>query len=182
MKITLGGIAKGYAVDQAIAALRQRGIKRAIVDAGGDLYALGRPPKRNFWEIGIQNPRKKGGLMGTIKVRDEAVVTSGQYERFFILGGKRYGQILNPRTGEPVMEGTLSVTVLAKDTMTADGLATAIFVLGPKKGLDLAEHLKGVEAIIVTKGNKGKMVTLTTEGLKGRLTLNQSLTVREGTK
>jgi len=111
MEIALGGIAKGYAVDQAIEALRQRGIKQAIVDAGGDLYALGHPPKRNFWEIGIQDPRKKGELLGTIKARDEAVVTSGQYERFFTLGGKRYGHILNPRTGEPVMEGTLSVTV-----------------------------------------------------------------------
>ena len=121
MEIALGGIAKGYAVDKAIAALRDRGIKRAIVDAGGDLYALGRPPDRNFWEIGIQSPRKKGGLLGVIKARDEAVVTSGQYERFFTLGGKRYGHILNPRTGEP-LEGMLSVTVLAKNTMTADGL------------------------------------------------------------
>ncbi len=171
MRINLGGIAKGYAVDRAVAKLRERGIKRAIVNAGGDLYLLGRPPEKDFWTIGLRHPGKKGKILGSIQARDEAIVTSGNYENYFTLDGKRYGHILDPRTGKPV-EGILSVTVLAKDAFRADGLATAIFVLGPKKGLDLARRTKGIETIILSGNSTGGMVIANTEGLKGRVFIN----------
>ncbi|NOX96688.1 MAG: FAD:protein FMN transferase [Nitrospirae bacterium] len=171
MEIDLGGIAKGYAVDKAVEKLRQEGVKRAIINAGGDLYLLGRPPDKNFWKIGLRNPYKKDEILGTIKARDEAIATSGNYENYFTLGGKRYGHLLDPRTGKPT-ERVLSVTVLAKDALSADGLATAIFVLGVKKGLGLANRLEDVETIIVSEDDNGKMVVSTTKGLKDRLSLN----------
>lgn len=171
MNIDLGGIAKGYAVDKATERLRQQGIKRAIVNAGGDLYLLGRPFDKDFWVIGLRHPGKKGETLGIVRARNEAIATSGNYENYFSLGGKRYGHLLNPHTGRPV-EGMLSVTVLAEDALRADGLATAIFVLGPKKGLELANHIKGVETIIISEDENGGMVISTTEGLKDRLSLN----------
>ena len=168
MNINLGGIAKGYAVDKAIERLRHRGIKRAIVDAGGDLYLLGRPFDKDFWVIGLRHPRKRGEILGVVKARDEAVATSGDYEDYFILDGKRYSHLLTPYTGKPV-EGMLSVTVLAENALKADGLSTTIFVLGAEKGLKLANRLEGVEAIIISQGNSnGEMIISTTEGLKGR--------------
>lgn len=172
MNVNLGGIAKGYAVDRAIERLRYWGIKRAIVNAGGDIYLLGRPFDRDFWAIGLRHPRKRGEILGVIKARDEAIATSGDYEKYFILDGKRYSHLLDPHTGKPV-EGMLSVTVLAENTLKADGLSTAIFVLGPEKGLELANRLEGVEAIIISHRNSdGEMIISTTEGLKDRLSLD----------
>ena len=174
MEIDLGGIAKGYAVDKAVEKLRQEGVKQAIVNAGGDLYLLGSPPGKSFWNVGINHPFKKGKILGMVRTRNEAIATSGNYERYFTLGGKRYGHILNPHTGMPV-EGILSVTVLSEKALTADGLATAIFVLGPKKGLELANRIKGVEAIIVSKDKQGGMIVSVSEGLKSRLSLDKQV-------
>ncbi|MCD5401924.1 FAD:protein FMN transferase [candidate division NPL-UPA2 bacterium] len=170
MSLNLGGIAKGYAVDKAVEKLRYWGIERAIVNAGGDIYLLGRPWERDFWVIGLKHPRRRGAILGTIKARDEAMVTSGDYEDYFILDGQRFSHLLDPRKGRPV-EGVLSVTVLAENTLKADGLSTAIFVLGPKKGLELANRLAGVETIIVSEDAQGEMVITTTEGLKERFYL-----------
>ncbi len=170
MSLNLGGIAKGYAVDKAVEKLRYWGIERAIINAGGDLYLLGRPPERDFWVIGLKHPRRRGAILGTVKARDEAIVTSGDYEDYFILDGQRFSHLLDPRRGKPV-EGMLSVTILAENTLKADGLSTAIFVLGPKKGLELANRLIGIEAIIVSEDAQGEMVIATTEGLKERFFL-----------
>jgi len=152
MGIDLGGIAKGYAVDAAVRVLKEKNIGSAMVNAGGDIYVLGRK-KGKPWRIGIRNPRKNEEILGSIALENSAIVTSGDYERFFFSEGKRYHHILNPQTGYPA-DKCQSVTILAKATDFADGLATGIFVLGPKEGMDLIEHLKEVEGIIVDKDGK----------------------------
>ena len=149
MGIDLGGIAKGYAVDAAVRVLKKKNIKSAMVNAGGDMYVLGRKQGKP-WRIGIRHPRREGEILGTIEVEDKAIVTSGDYERFFFSGGKRYHHIINPKTGYPADE-CQSVTIVAKETTFADGLATGIFVLGPKEGMALIENLEGVEGVIVNK-------------------------------
>ena len=131
MNIDLGGIAKGYAVDRAFELLKGLGYRNLVVNAGGDLRVGGSKPE-GPWSIGIQHPRDPEKIMARISVSDTAVATSGDYEKFFIHQGKRYHHILNPKNGFPA-EGCQSVTVLHKEGITADALATAIFVLGPKK-------------------------------------------------
>jgi thiamine biosynthesis lipoprotein len=152
MAIDLGGIAKGYGVDRAFDVLMSLGYKNLIVNAGGDLR-VGGLKNNQPWSIGIQNPRESQKLLARISVSDMAVATSGDYEKFFIYEGKRYHHIFNPRDGFPT-EGCQSVTILYKDGMTADALATAVFVLGPEKGYALCQKLDGVECLIVDKEGK----------------------------
>ncbi|MCM8795725.1 MAG: FAD:protein FMN transferase [Candidatus Omnitrophica bacterium] len=147
MKIDLGAIAKGYAVDCAVKKLRKAGIKSCLINAGGDIYCLG----ENFgrpWRVAIQDPRKKG-FLGYLELKDKAVATSGDYAQYFIKDQKRYTHILNPKTGYPADSGVVSVTVVADDTLTADALATAIFVLGKEKGEVLAKNFPRVETRII---------------------------------
>ncbi|MBI3178094.1 MAG: FAD:protein FMN transferase, partial [Deltaproteobacteria bacterium] len=146
MAIGLGAIAKGYGVDRALAVLRAQGYPDALVNAGGDIAASGRKGDKP-WVVGIQDPGAPG-YFASLALRDEAVATSGNYEKYFEVGGKRYHHILNPRTGMPT-EGTRSVTILAKDCMSADAFATAVFVLGPQAGMTLVEAQPGVGAVIV---------------------------------
>jgi thiamine biosynthesis lipoprotein len=152
MAIDLGGIAKGYAVDRAFDVLRSLGYKNLIVNAGGDLR-VGGLKNNQPWSIGIQNPREPKKILTRISVSDMAVTTSGDYEKFFIHQGKRYHHIFDPRDGFPT-EGCQSVTIVTKDCMTADALATAVFVLGPEKGYALCRKLEGVECLIVDKDGK----------------------------
>jgi thiamine biosynthesis lipoprotein len=147
MRIDLGGVVKGYAVDRAIHVLREAGVRDALVNVGGDLRAMGRHRGR-AWRIGIQNPRRRGGLLGRMSVEDKAVATSGDYERFFMLDGRRYSHIIDPRTGFPA-GGCQSVTVVADTAMFADALATAVFVLGAKEGLSLIESLPRVQGLVI---------------------------------
>ncbi len=152
MAIDLGGIAKGYAVDRAFDALKSLGYRNLIVNAGGDLR-VGGLKNNQPWSIGIQNPREPQKILTRISVSDMAVATSGDYEKFFIHQGKRYHHIFNPRDGFPTEE-CQSVTIVTKDCMTADALATAIFVLGPEKGYALCRKLDGVECLIVDREGK----------------------------
>ena len=152
MAIDLGGIAKGYAVDRAFGVLRSLGYKNLIVNAGGDLR-VGGLKNNQPWSIGIQNPRESQKILARISVSDMAVATSGDYEKYFIYQGKRYHHIFNPRDGFPT-EGCQSVTIVTKDCITADGLATAVFVLGAEKGYSLCQKLEGVDCIIVDKEGK----------------------------
>ncbi|TET64819.1 FAD:protein FMN transferase [Candidatus Aerophobetes bacterium] len=152
MQIDLGGIAKGWAVDKAIQALKKRGVRAALVNAGGDLYALGRRGLWKKWELGIQHPRDQEKILTTIEVSDKGVATSGDYRRYFTLEGRRFSHIVDPRTGETVEEVPMSVTVVAPDATTADALATGIFVLGPEEGMKLIESLPGIEGLIVSEG------------------------------
>ena len=147
LQIDLGGVAKGYAVDRAIAVLKQHGIASAAVNAGGDMYLLGQRSGRP-WRIGIQHPRLKDAVLETVRVRDRAVVTSGDYERYFEEGGRRYHHIFDPQSGFPAT-GCQSVTVITDSVALGDALATAIFVLGPREGLRLLDHYPGTEALIV---------------------------------
>jgi len=152
MQIDLGGIAKGWAVDKAIQALKKREVRAALVNAGGDLYALGRRGLWKKWEVGIQHPRDQEKILTTIEVSNKGVATSGDYRRYFTLEGRRFSHIVDPRTGETVEEVPMSVTVVAPDATTADALATGIFVLGPKEGMKLIESLPGIEGLIVSEG------------------------------
>jgi thiamine biosynthesis lipoprotein len=166
MAIDLGGIAKGYAVDRAFEILTSLGYKNLIVNAGGDLRTGGLKYYEP-WSIGIQNPRSAEKVMATVSVSDSAIATSGDYEKFFFHQGKRYHHILNPNTGFPAV-GCQSVTILSKDGMTADGLATAVFVLGPEKGYALCQRLQDVQCFIVDREGMAVM----TPGLKDRISFN----------
>lgn len=125
--LDLGGIAKGYAVDRAVAALRAWGIRHALVNAGGDLFALGRSPDGDAWRVGVQSPTDPGRIVATLRLEDEAVATSGDYRQFFDHAGRRYHHLLDPRTGEPRRSAVRSVTVAAASCMSADAGATAVF-------------------------------------------------------
>jgi thiamine biosynthesis lipoprotein len=148
MGLDLGAIAKGWAVDRAMEKIMARGIRNAIIDAGGDLKVIGTRPGKNFWRIGVQHPRDPGVLLMTFELRDTAIVTSGDYERFFMAGGVRYHHILDPATGQPA-RGCQSVTVLAPTAAEADACATAAFVLGPSKGLAFLRSRPGVRGVVV---------------------------------
>jgi len=149
MKIDLGGIAKGYAVDRAIEALKEAGIENALVNAGGDIYVLGLRSSKKPWKIGIQHPREKNKILAKVKVTNKAVTTSGDYERYFTLDGKRYSHIISPKTGYPAGEVPMSVSIIAQNCALADALATACFVLGPDEGIKLIESLGQVEGMII---------------------------------
>ena len=153
VQVDLGAIGKGYAVDRAVDLLVDRGIKSAIVDAGGDLRLVGSRPGKDYWRIGVRHPREASRLLVGLDLADTAVVTSGDYERFFMIDDKRYHHLLDRRTGYPA-KGCQSVTVIAPLTADADAYATAAFVLGPEKGIELLRETGGVEGIIVdAEGN-----------------------------
>jgi thiamine biosynthesis lipoprotein len=149
VRIDLGGIAKGYAVDQAKAALQENGIVSALIDAGGDVFALGKRG-RDLWKVGVRSPRGNE-ILGFMEVQDLAVMGSGDYERFFIHEGQRYHHIFDPRTGYPA-RGLSGTTLVYADPMLADAWNTAIFVLGPEKGRALVEQIPGMEAIMISNG------------------------------
>ncbi len=149
-KIDLGGIAKGYAVDCAVNSLVTNGITAALVNAGGDMYCLGDKAPGTPWRIAVKDPAKEDGVLGYVELTDKAIATSGDYQNYFMVNGVRYSHILDPRTGRPSTSGPHSVTVVAETCTDADGLATAVFVLGPDKGIELLERLDGVEGLIVS--------------------------------
>lgn len=128
VKIDLGGIAKGYGVDRAVAALREHGIEHALVGAGGDLYALGQSPSGEPWHVGIQSPDRTDALAGSLYLENQAVATSGDYQQFFQYHSRRYHHLLDPQTGEPRITRRRSVSVLAGTCMDADAGATLAFV------------------------------------------------------
>jgi len=148
MRVDLGAIAKGYAADRAVEKLREDGIRDAIVAVAGDLRIMGARPGKEFWKIGVQHPRENGRMLMTFELRDTAIDTSGDYERFFTVDGVRYHHLLDPATGMPA-RGCRSVTVLAPTATEADACATAAFVLGPEKGISFLRARPGVRGVIV---------------------------------
>jgi thiamine biosynthesis lipoprotein len=149
VRIGLGGIAKGYAVDKAAEVLLSGGVTSFYVQAGGDLYAHGVKPDGSPWQAGIRDPRgPEGDYFATMPVSDHAFSTAGDYERSYIVGGKRYHHIIDPRTGYPAT-ASRSVTIWAPTALQADEIDDAVFILGPQKGLALVESLDGVGAVIV---------------------------------
>ena len=164
-QIDLGGIGKGYAVDRAISVLKQNGINSALINFAGNIYTFGTPPGKDSWAIGLQHPRESEGLLGTFEIKDKAVSTSGDYEKFFTIEGKRYSHIIDPRTGNPV-KGIVSVTIVTGNATRADALSTGIFVLGLTKGIELIEQLSDVEGIIVYEDADSKLSTKTSSGMR----------------
>ena len=147
MRVDLGGIAKGHAVDRVVAILREHGVRAAIVDVGGNVHALGTRPNGTPWRVGIQHPRDTQALLGVLSLTKDGVATSGDYQRFFEVDGRRYHHILDPHTGYPA-ETMAAISIVASSGRQADGASTAAFLLGPVAGLDLVAEL-GLEAILV---------------------------------
>jgi thiamine biosynthesis lipoprotein len=153
-KISLGGIAKGFAIDKAASILLASGVESFLAQAGGDLYVHGRKADGSPWIAGVRDPRgPEGSYFAAMPVEDHAFSTAGDYERSYVVGGKRFHHIIDPRTGYPAT-ASRSVTIWAKDALTADALDDAVFILGPSKGLELVESIDDAGAIIVDKDNK----------------------------
>ncbi len=152
VRIDLGGIAKGHAVDNCISLLEKAGIQNAFVQAGGDSRLLG-DKKGRLWTIGIRHPREKDKVLTQVPLENVAISTSGDYERFFIDKGERIHHIINPKSGKSASD-SISVSIIASDSTTADALSTSVFVLGPEKGLQLINQLPGISAIIIDKNGK----------------------------
>ncbi|MFA4888856.1 MAG: FAD:protein FMN transferase, partial [Candidatus Omnitrophota bacterium] len=146
MKIDLGAIAKGFALDCAAQKLKAAGIDSCLVNAGGQILAIGKKFQRP-WVVAIKAPRSRG-IAGKLELVDKSISTSGDYQQYFQKGSKRYAHILDPKTGYPADSGVISVTVVAPDGLTADALSTAIFVLGEAKGRELAKKFAGVKVEI----------------------------------
>ena len=145
--VDLGGIAKGHAVDRAVALLQARGVTQASVSAGGDSRILG-DRRGEPWNVGIRDPRRDGVMAVVLPLLDTAVSTSGDYERFFEADGVRYHHILDPAMGDSARD-SWSVTILGPEATLTDALSTSVFVLGPEKGLALIDRLPGIDAIII---------------------------------
>lgn len=154
-KIDLGGIAKGFVVDEGIKILKSYGIKNALINAGGDMYCMGEGRKRGGgWKIGIRDPMDPKKITMSFTARDKGIATSGGYERFLEVGGKKLSHIVDPKTKKPIEKIERSVTVVAMNCTAADGYATAIYVLGPGKGLSLIENIEGIECIMIDDDGK----------------------------
>lgn len=153
--IDLGAIAKGYAGDEVKRILTNNGIDTAFVNLGGNVVTIGTKLDGSPWRIGIQNPLdERGSHLAIIEIKDRAVVTSGNYERYFIEDGKKYHHIMNPKTGYPAEEGIISSTIVSDSSIDADALSTSLYVMGLEKGLSLIEKMENVEAVIITDDNK----------------------------
>ncbi|MEY7999419.1 FAD:protein FMN transferase [Clostridium sp. Mt-5] len=162
MSIDLGGIAKGFAVDEVFKIYKKYNIQSGLIDLGSSsIYAVGKNGSGDPWSIGIQHPRsdQSGNYLGIVKISDEGLSTSGDYQRYFIQNGKRYHHILNPFTGYPVDNGVMSVTVIIDGSvpdngMLADILSLTVFGLGPQKGIDLINSMKNVSCEVTTTNYK----------------------------
>lgn len=173
-QVDLGGIAKGYAGDEVIEVLKANGVESGFVNLGGNVVALGAKPDGNPWNVGIRDPRPAEGSdqssIGVLQVVDKAVVTSGDYERYFMQDGVRYHHILDPRTGYPARSGVISVTIIADSSIEADALAKPAFILGLTEGMALVESIPGIEAVFITEDKR----VYTTPGLADNFVLTDS--------
>ena len=153
MRIGFGGIGKGYGAEEAKRIMQQNGVSSGVVNASGDLTAWGRRPDGREWTIGLADPDAKDRPFSYLTISDMAVATSGDYEKFVMIGGKRYSHTINPKTGLPVT-GLRSVTIISPNAELSDALATPVYVMGPRVGLDLVNQIRGVACVIIDAGNK----------------------------
>jgi len=153
MKIGFGGIGKGYAANKAMKLMKEMGITGGVVNASGDLITWGKQENGGDWRIGISDPKSPDNVMAWLVVGDMAVITSGNYEKFFMNKGKRYAHIIDPRTGYPTT-GIKSVTIVCPDAELGDALATSVFVLGELDGMSLINTLKGIEGLVITDDDR----------------------------
>ena len=168
MKLDLGAIAKGYACDKVFEYLKAHGVKSALLDFGGNIYTFGKKPDGSPWRLGIRSPIiGENGIVCSVTVQDESVVTSGVYERYFEEGGTVYHHLLDPKTGFPADNGIVSMTIIDASSARADALSTACFVLGLEEGLALLESLPDSEGIFITEDSR----IIVTSGLKERVAL-----------
>jgi FAD:protein FMN transferase len=161
VNLDLASIAKGYGVDQIAALLRDSGIENFLVEIGGEVYAAGHRKDGLAWRVGINTPRKEASLDQVYKVvnlTNGAMATSGDYRNFFEIDQKRYSHVIDPRSGYPVVNGVVSASVLSADCTFADGLATALIVMGPDKGIELVNRLEGVDCLIVEMQADGTLI------------------------
>ncbi len=172
MRIDVGGIGKGYAADRAVEVMKRAGARGGVVALSGDIKTFGDLPGMQGFPVGIRHPRQEGALIATIDLKNEAISTAGDYERYFEQDGIRYHHILDPKSLQPARK-CRSVTVIAAEGTVADGLDTGIFVLGPEKGMALVEQLPNVEAVIID--DQGRMTV--SSGLRTRLRYPSSGTV-----
>lgn len=147
--LDLGGIAKGYIVDQGTALLRAAKVQRSLINAGGDISVIGRRPDDLPWRVGVQDPDEPSKIRYVLPLDNNSVVTSGDYQRYFLCDGERWHHIIDPKTGYPA-RGLHSVTIVGKDSVTCDALSTAVFVLGWEEGRALVEKMPDIEAILVS--------------------------------
>ncbi len=168
MMIDLGSIAKGYAADEIVNILKQEDVKQAIINLGGNIYAMGLKNNELDWTIGIQNPfSDRGDIVGSVSVHDKSVVTSGVYERFIEEEGVRYHHILNPKTGYPYESEIAGISIISDKSIDGDALSTLIFTKGVHEGIELVEQLEGIDAIFITN----KKEVYLTSGLKNNFNI-----------
>ena len=153
MRIGFGGIGKGYAAERAKFVMKEMGVESGIVNASGDLTAWGYQPDGKPWTIGIVNPNAAGRIFSYLNVTGMAVATSGNYEKYVIIDGKRYSHTIDPRTGLPVT-GIKSVTIICPNAEIADAMATPVMIMGIRAGLDMINQLKDIEAVLVDDEDK----------------------------
>ncbi|MBU3175833.1 FAD:protein FMN transferase [Clostridium estertheticum] len=167
-EIDVGGIAKGYAADEVKNVMIKNGIKSALINLGGNILTLGTKIDGTTWSVGIQDPFKtRGEFALTISVINKSVVTSGNYERYFEVEGKRFHHIINPSTGYPSESDIVGVTIISDNSIDGDGLSTGVYIMGVQKAIKLIEEIEGVDAILITKSKE----IYVTSGMKGKFTI-----------
>lgn len=165
--IDLASIAKGYGVDQVAQVIEASGIKNYLVEIGGEVYAAGRRPDGMKWRVGINQPRKRAAedaVYKAVELEDQAMATSGNYRNFEVIDGRTFSHIINPATGYPVDNGVISTSVIAPNCTLADGLATALMVMAPDKGISLLNRLEGVDGLIVIQKPDGSLKNRWSQG------------------
>lgn len=161
--LDLGGIAKGFAADEIRDIFYRYNISSALIDLGGNIFALGSKEDGSPWRIGIQDPfKERGEFIGVLSVNNKSVVTSGNYERYFIQGEKRFHHIIDPKTGYPSDSKIISATIISNNSIDGDGLSTGVYIIGIDKAMALIESIRGVDAIFITDEKK----TYITSGIK----------------
>jgi thiamine biosynthesis lipoprotein len=152
MRIGFGGIGKGYAAERAKQVMKDQGVKSGVVNASGDMSAWGIQPNGKKWTVGIANPDSSHDIFSYMTITDMAVATSGNYEKFIMVNGRKYSHTINPRTGLPVT-GIKSVTIITTNAEVADAMATPVMIMGINAGLDLINQMKDIEAVIIDDDN-----------------------------
>ena len=167
--LDVGGIAKGFAADEVRDILYKHNVKSALIDLGGNIFALGSKDDGTPWKVGIQNPFKpRGEFIGILSVKNKSVVTSGNYERYFMKDGERFHHIIDPKTGYPSQSKIISATIISDNSIDGDGLSTGVYIIGINKAMKIIEAIDGIDAIFITEDKK----VYTTSGIdKNILTL-----------
>ena len=153
--LDVGGIAKGFAADEVRDIFHKHKVKSALIDLGGNIFALGSKDDGTPWRVGIQNPfESRGDFIGILNVKDKSIVTSGNYERYFMKDGQRFHHIIDPKTGYPSQSKIISATIISDNSIDGDGLSTGVYILGIDKAMKIIETIDGIDAIFITEDKK----------------------------